>query len=277
MDLGRYLRPVGSTRVLVVSDTHLSVRTPEATANWDAIVDHVATTRPEAVFHLGDLALDGTRAPDLEYAREQLEKLPVPWRVIPGNHDVGDNPVPGGPTEHLIDAAARQHWVDSLGADHWTFDVDGWTFFGSGLDVDAEQWDWLQQEALVRPPQRRVALLTHKPLYAPVEELATSPSYRFVPPPARGRLTSLARAAGVELVVSGHVHQYRVLGDDGMRHVWAPSAWAVLPERLQPTLGYKRAGAVSLAVAGEADPELVEPEGFRQLVLGEDIVDPYAV
>jgi hypothetical protein len=33
--------------VLVVSDSHLSARTPEAVTNWDAVVDHVAAALAE--------------------------------------------------------------------------------------------------------------------------------------------------------------------------------------------------------------------------------------
>ncbi|HEX6420490.1 MAG TPA: metallophosphoesterase, partial [Acidimicrobiales bacterium] len=75
-------------RLLVVSDTHLSPRTPEADTNWDAVVRHVAATRPDLVVHAGDVSLDGALAPgDLDHARRRLDRLPVPWRAVPGNHD----------------------------------------------------------------------------------------------------------------------------------------------------------------------------------------------
>ncbi len=62
-------------------------------------------------------------------------------------------------------------------------------------------------------------------------ELATSPPYRFWPPPARHRLGNLLKDKPTALIVSGHVHQYRLLRLEGTDHVWAPTTWAVLPMR----------------------------------------------
>jgi 3',5'-cyclic AMP phosphodiesterase CpdA len=55
----------------------------------------VAEHAPDVVVHVGDPCLDGTHHPeDLDFAREQLDRLPAPWVSIPGNHDIGDNPGP---------------------------------------------------------------------------------------------------------------------------------------------------------------------------------------
>ena len=63
-------------QLVVVSDSHLSGRAPEAERNWSAVVDHVHRTRPDLVVHVGDLSLDGENdAEDLDYAREQLGRL----------------------------------------------------------------------------------------------------------------------------------------------------------------------------------------------------------
>ena len=87
-------RLVTATRVILVSDSHLSPDAPEAQANWAAVVRHVATARPDLVIHLGDLSLDGMRNPaELDHARRQLDLLPAQWQVIPGNHDVSTLPI----------------------------------------------------------------------------------------------------------------------------------------------------------------------------------------
>ena len=77
--------------------------------------------------------------------------------------------------------------------------------------------------------------------------------------------------------MSGHVHQYRLLRLDGTDHLWTPSTWAVLPDQVQPILGMKRCGIVSLDLASGTSPEpvLVEPDGIAQLTVGTDIPDPY--
>src|SRR5262249_38980480 len=181
---------VNSTRVVVVSDTHLSSRTPERRANWDAVVQHVEATRPAFVVHLGDLSVDGANdARDLDFARARLDELPVAWHAIPGNHDVGDNPVDGYAGEHVIGDTRRDRWRAVMGDGRWSLALDGWTFiavnaklFGSGLAAEQEQWDWLAHELARRADCERTAFLTHKPLTTGEVELATAPVYRFVPP-----------------------------------------------------------------------------------------------
>ena len=106
--------------MILVSDTHLSASAPQAQANWDAVVSYVGARAPDLVIHLGDLSLDGTRdATDLRHGRAQLDRLPTPWRAVPGNHDIGDNPWPGAPAGIGVDAARHQRWLDIVGADHW--------------------------------------------------------------------------------------------------------------------------------------------------------------
>jgi 3',5'-cyclic AMP phosphodiesterase CpdA len=275
------------TRVVVVSDTHLSTHAPEARANWDAVVAHVADVRPELVIHLGDLTLDGARsAVDLQYARGALDELPAPWLAVPGNHDVGDDASsPDAAAGALIDDDRRQRWLDTIGADYWSVEIGGRVvlgvnaqLFGTGLTAEDEQWTWLEQEVARHAPQRPLAFITHKPVFARDEELATAPTYRFVREPARQRLASLLGTGRWELALSGHVHQHRRLADATTEHVWAPTAWAVLPEALQATVGTKRCGVVSVMFDGDSSPavEIVEPDGLCQYVLGENMPDPYA-
>jgi 3',5'-cyclic AMP phosphodiesterase CpdA len=128
-------------RVILVSDTHLSPAAPEAAANWDAVLRYVGANAPDAVIHLGDLTLDGAHnAGDLYYGRRQLDRLPVPWHAIPGNHDIGDNPWPGAPGDFTVDAGRCQRWLDIVGTDRWSTTMNGWTLLainaqlpGSGL------------------------------------------------------------------------------------------------------------------------------------------------
>jgi 3',5'-cyclic AMP phosphodiesterase CpdA len=115
-------------RVILVSDTHLSPSAAEAQANWEAVLRYVAAAAPDVVLHLGDLTQDGARSADeLHHGRRQLDRLPVAWRAVPGNHDIGDNPWPGAPDGSVVDSGRRQRWLDIVGADHWSLSTDGWT------------------------------------------------------------------------------------------------------------------------------------------------------
>jgi hypothetical protein len=51
-------------------------------------------------------------------------------------------------------------------------------------------------------------------------------------------------AVDLRLVGSGHVHQRRDFTFGHTRHVWAPSAGFILPERIQPVIGTKEVGLV---------------------------------
>jgi len=276
---------VATARVILVSDTHLSATAPQARANWDAVVSYVGARAPDLVIHLGDLSLDGAHdSADLRYGRSQLDRLPVAWRAVPGNHDIGDNPWPGAPAGSAVDVARHQRWLDIIGADHWSATAGGWILLavnaqllGSGLQAEAAQWSWLEEQVGRHRGRLPVALITHKPVTATATELAAAPPYRFWPDQARDRLAGLLGGPPPELVISGHVHQYRLLRLDGTDHLWAPTTWAVLPDHAQPTLGAKRCGIVSLTLGPETAQrhELIEPRGLEQLTVTVDLPDPY--
>ena len=274
-----------AARVILVSDTHLSVSAPQAQANWDAVVSYVGVCAPDLVIHLGDLSLDGARsAADLRHGRTQLDRLPAPWQAVPGNHDIGDNPWPGALVGSAVDAARHQRWLEVVGADHWSVTAGGWAvlavnaqLLGSGLAAEAAQWSWVEEQIGRHRGRGPVALITHKPVTATGSELAAAPPYRFWPPPARGRLARLFGGTPPALVMSGHVHQYRLLRLDGTDHLWVPTTWAVLPGHAQPLFGAKRCGIVSLTLTTgtPAQRELIEPDGLEQLTLTIDLPDPY--
>jgi 3',5'-cyclic-AMP phosphodiesterase len=276
---------VAAARVILVSDTHLSASAPQAQANWDAVLGYIGARAPDLVIHLGDLSLDGAHdAADLRHGRTQLDRLPAQWRAVPGNHDIGDNPWPGAPAGIAVDAARHQRWLDIVGADHWSATVSGWLvlainaqLLGSGLEAEAAQWSWLEEQIGGHRDRQPVALITHKPVTATGTELAAAPPYRFWPPPARDRLARLFGSTPPALVMSGHVHQYRVLSLDGTDHLWVPTTWALLPDHVQPVLGAKRCGIVSLTLTTgkPQEQELVVPHGLEQLTVTVDLPDPY--
>jgi predicted phosphodiesterase len=276
---------VNAVRVVVVSDTHLSLVTPEAGANWDCIVRYVTQVQPDLVIHLGDLTLDGSHSrTDLQLGRRQLDRLPVPWHAIPGNHDAGDNPGPGIPADYAVTAERRERWLDLVGPDYWSLSVNGWTLvainaqlFGSGLPAEATQWAWLQEQLGERRDGSFTALVSHKPVSAAAGEIAAAPAQRFIPEQARDRLSGLLGARPPDLVMSGHVHQQRLLQRGGTEHLWAPTAWAVIPDGAQRRVGTKRCGIVVLDLGSTTPvrPQFIEPDGLMQLTLARDIPDPY--
>lgn len=295
---------MASTRVLVVSDTHLSRRTPEALANWDAVVDHAHQGSYDLCIHVGDVTADGAdRDDDLVLARHQLARLPIPASVVPGNHDVGDNPRPGtsspaspAPPAHgtgrptddgepLVTHRRLERYRAALGPDRWTVDVPGWRIVGlnaqlagSGLADEDEQWLWLADRLRNRPTASgHVALVVHKPLVPPPRRPTDDTPPRYLPPAAATRLLEAAGAVPIDVVVSGHTHQFSNHTHQGVAHLWAPTTWAVIPDRYQPVLGDKVCGVVELSLGddGGHQARLHQPADLKQHTLIDTIDNPY--
>jgi Icc protein len=265
-------------RILQVSDSHLSPLAPYADDNWLAVVEHVRATRPDLVVHTGDVTLDGaSNDTDLMHARDLLDRLPVPWMSVPGNHDVGDV----GDTHDPVTAGRCDSYREALGATSWTHALGGWQLVG----VDSQTlladspgtdslWDWLMATLTGSTP---TALFLHRPL-RPLDPGETDETSRYVIEPGRSRLTPLLTAGDVRLVASGHIHQWRCTDVGVVRHVWAPSTWAVLPDRIQPVLGHKVVGVVehTLFDDGTSTSVLLQPDGASQVVIGDDFDSPYS-
>src|SRR5712671_2754169 len=104
-------------RLTQISDTHLARRLPSLTQNFHRLSEYIDTTRPDLVINSGDLAFDGpTNHDDLEFAKTLHDALPVDYRIIPGNHDIGDNPTNvGPPPSQLVTDASQQTFLSIFG------------------------------------------------------------------------------------------------------------------------------------------------------------------
>jgi 3',5'-cyclic AMP phosphodiesterase CpdA len=241
-------------RLTQISDTHLARRLQKLTDNFHRVSEHIDATRPDLVINSGDISFDGpTNRADLEFAKELHDALPVPCRHLPGNHDVGDNPTAVGPApKQPATEKERQNYLSVIGEDRWRFDAAGWSFIGlnslimnTGIESEAEQFGWLASE-LGRINGRPVALFLHKPLYlnAPDDPETEGTAIRYVPQPRRRSLIEMLSAVDLRLVASGHVHQRRDFTFGHTRHVWAPSAGFIIPDRMQEVIGVKEVGLV---------------------------------
>jgi 3',5'-cyclic AMP phosphodiesterase CpdA len=241
-------------RLTQISDTHLARRFAKLTANFEAISEHIDTTRPDLVINSGDMAFDAPGSPDdLEFARALHDALPVACRYLPGNHDIGDNPTPFGPLpSHPVNEKDRQSYVAAFGDDRWRFEAAGWCFVGlnslvmnSGLLTEAEQFDWLAAE-LASTHGKPVALFLHKPLYlnTPDDPDIEAGAIRHVPAQPRRRLLEMLRGVDLRLVACGHVHQRRDYSYRGLRQIWAPSAGFIISDKRQERIALKEVGLV---------------------------------
>lgn len=255
--------------ILQVSDTHLSPSHAYFQDNWDAFVDCVAEEKPDFVFVTGDMCFNGPVNPgDLAYARGQMDRLPVPWRAIPGNHDIGDTP-PDAKLKHPMNAGSRAAYRKHFGEEHWVEDLGEWRFVGlnaqlmdSGLPGEAEQMAMLE-DALATAGDRSRALIVHKPLFnADADEKGQAPAALF--PAGRKKILALCGRYGVRLVASGHRHCYRSLRLGRTQLVWAPAtAFIDTSKRNDGLRLVRRLGYVRYRFEGRKfSHALVEPRRF---------------
>ncbi|WP_043834217.1 metallophosphoesterase family protein [Muricoccus aerilatus] len=236
-------------RLAQISDTHLSDRVPGFRANFDLLAEHLRAARPDLVINTGDISLDGAdRAEDLAFAREAHEELGLDLLALPGNHDVGDDPLPD--CRQPADAERLTRWRAQLGPDTFVRDVPGWRLIGLNTQITATSHPEAeeQMEMLVRALHgtagRAVAVFMHKPLCQERME-ETDSTYWCVQPAPRHRLFNLLLPQRPAFVASGHVHQWRDRGVcQGLRQIWAPSVAFIVGDAWQETAGEKTVGFV---------------------------------
>jgi 3',5'-cyclic AMP phosphodiesterase CpdA len=140
------------TRIVVLSDIHLSPTHGFFWENWCAAREFADAAKSDAVIVNGDLAINGPDSDaEIAFAARALGKLRTRVMALPGNHDVGDEP-PGHPAQ-IIDADRLARWDSSFAVDRWALDAGGWRLlgvnaqlFGSGLVREHEQDQWLDEQ-----------------------------------------------------------------------------------------------------------------------------------
>ncbi len=258
------------TQILVLSDLHLSPTHGFFWDNWALARDAVNAMAPAAVIVTGDLCINGPDSDgEIAFAAAALRRLAPHTLALPGNHDVGDEP-PGQDAEQLIDEPRLSRWNAAFGTDCWSLDLDAWRLvgvnaqlFGSGLAAEAVQDAWLDT-TFANAAGRRIAFFLHKPLFLEsADEVEPTAGSLNLPP--RQALMEKLRTAGVAMVVSGHLHQYRDRTVDGLRHVWAPST-AFMTNH--PLGGDPRPGMLAMDFAGpEPVVDLLRPPGLVEFDL----------
>ncbi|MET4700256.1 3',5'-cyclic AMP phosphodiesterase CpdA [Constrictibacter sp. MBR-5] len=254
--------------IVQVSDTHLSRTHAYFQDNWEIFLEEMARLNPDLVLHSGDVSFNGPDAPDdIVFAREQIERLRVPWLAIPGNHDVGE---PGNRPrlKQPVTAARLAVWRDVFGTDRHVHDMPGWRFvllnseiMGSGLPAEAEQSAFLQR-AFATAGDRRIGLMLHKPLFLSAPD-AKGEHGGSVLDSARMPVLQLLRDRRPGFVTSGHLHCYHRFVRDGIPYVWAPTTAFVHPQRRAELGVTNRSGYIVWRFEGDrVGHDFVEPGLF---------------
>jgi 3',5'-cyclic AMP phosphodiesterase CpdA len=261
-------------RIVQISDTHLSHLGGVMCDNFSLLVDFVNDVlKPDLVVNSGDLViLSPDSSEDREAVRAAHERFAAPVRIIPGNHDVG---MPGDhPWMGIATTAERvANFRSVFGSDRFLELVDpSWAIVGmnseilsTGLDEEAEQWEWLD-EVGEQVRGRSVLLFLHRPLRSPMpafteHELALGDV-------ERARLLECFASARLRAVGSGHLHRYLQGLDGDVITVSAPSTAFIGRDPAMQT-GLNQLGVVEYRIEGDdieayfrSIPALVEDEPF---------------
>jgi len=258
-------------RIIFVTDSHLAPALGAFTDNWNAarnFVGHLVAHRlADLTIHLGDITMHGIDEPQqLHFARDLTRDWPTPLYFVPGNHDIGDNPP--GPTNaaaHPLDEVRLQQYRQLFGPDYWLREIGDWQLlglnaqlFGSDTQSEIEQWRWLEAALKARASRPTIVCL-HKPLFRE-NPSDPQPHIRYVPLGPRQRLLAAVSALNVQLIISGHTHQYLNRRLQGLRHIWLPSTAFYIPDHYQERIGEKIIGLGALTLAAHTcEFDLVSP------------------
>jgi 3',5'-cyclic AMP phosphodiesterase CpdA len=255
-------------RLIQISDTHLGLAKPHFAANWAPLAAWIAGERPNLVIHTGDVSIDGADSDeDLRHCAGLINGPGVPFRALPGNHDVGD----ARHRHQPVNAERLIRWRNYFGPDRWFENVEGWRLigldallFGSGKFDEPAQLAWFES-IMNKAQDRHLAWFLHRPLFLESPDEGDT-GYWSVRPDPRRALLALVRRHGVALVASGHLHKAHQLVLDGTRYVWAPSSAFLCGPEAQPSMpGEKHLGAVCYEIDGsELRISIVEVPGLAE-------------
>lgn len=209
----------------IITDTHINPPGGDGTspfavndlANGRAryAVAAMVAQRPEFTIHLGDMVHPlphlPTYAPAADEARKILAPLEPNLRFVPGNHDIGDKPMPATPAGPVDDHSIGLYGA-YFGPGHYSFDHKGLhvvainsSLVNSGSAHEDAQRRWLEQD-LAEHCEARIFLFSHYPPF--IDNTGEPSHYDNYGEPGRSWLLDLLARHNVEAVFSGHVHQF---------------------------------------------------------------------
>jgi predicted phosphodiesterase len=218
--------PAGGFFFIQLSDTQFGFSNNDIdfvqdTANAEFAVATVNRLKPAFVIVTGDLVnKPGDPAQMAEYRRiVAMIDQSIPVFHVAGNHDVENEPT----------AASLAAYRRDVGKDYYTFrsgSLMGIVLNSSVIhspahvpDELAAQDRWLRAELAKGRPDgvRHVVLFQHHPWF--LEKADEADQYFNIPLARRTPLLDLFRGAGIQLLVSGHLHRTTEATDAGVSSV----------------------------------------------------------
>ena len=208
---------------------------PAWNENWAVAREQILELEPDLLLVGGDMTRDGsTHRLELESIKRDLDSLPFPAYVIPGNHEVGNKFDPDSPV--AIQQEYLRLYRSVFGSSHWSLCHKGVRFsgfdaflLGSGLPEEANLRDWLQKQT-GEPRERHHVWMLHPALFAdrvdePDWDRVTRPVdwYFVLDREHRRYLLDIFRSTGATHVITSHIHCRRELELDGLKIHLSPA------------------------------------------------------
>lgn len=192
----------------IVTDVHLAPDSVDALlADFDGTVERILSHDPTDIVVLGDAVSGPTRSDDrrlLSRFLDRLEELPIPYRFVPGNHDV----VNLDPTE-FVDLVGNDRWAIDTASNRVYLDSSAPHLSGSRGEVGTDQLDALR--GAVDELDDAVVFVHHPIHYRPVSDnywFSKRPEEAFCGDKRFVREVLSPAADRIAAVVNGHLHAY---------------------------------------------------------------------
>ena len=243
---------------------------PSWIRNWRQARAQILEIDPELMLVGGDLTRDGSiHRFELQEIKADLDALPFPVYVVPGNMDTGNKhtrkigrhrgPDQCNDLDLNVTSVQLQQFASVFGPLWWSVEHKNVRFSGladmvvnSGLPEETQFWQWAEEQKNRPRPEHHV-WITHYALFIddpdePNRKIDDPAEYRewyfSVDQPGRGRLLELFEATGADIVISGHIHCHKVTYAMGIRFEIAPApSFAQMRDRwpdADPSLGFLR-------------------------------------
>lgn len=254
-------------KLLLILDTHIINVYSTFNANLQAVGDFIAKNPIDAIGHFGDITADGITHPaPFDIVAKSLGVQAAPVLSLPGNHDIGDNPI--AHSQYLGQentGTLKLNWLAgyrcTFGPDYRSLDLESWQLigfnaqlFGADGEAETERFAWLKQSLRTRnaslggvcTSRRSVtAMTTRKPIFAIC-------SLR--------RLVELLAGCELKFALSDQAHQDHRIVVHGVEHICIRSATFCLLDERRERIGDKIAGVMTLELDRDGSHRLDKPE-----------------
>jgi DNA repair exonuclease SbcCD nuclease subunit len=268
-----------------VSDIHVGTPRsfrfqPAWNANWQTARRQILDIDPEFLLLGGDLTRDGsTHRFELEQVKKDLDSLPFPYYVIPGNHDVGNKYQPD--TTTAIKQGAVDQFREIFGSDHCSFTHKDVRFTGfnalpagSGIPAETDMWNWLEAQ-VDQPRSPHHVWFLHPALFVenPEEPNWNVETNRLewifgTDDPHRTRMLEIIRKTDPDLVITSHIHCRKSVTIEDLTFQY--SSAVAFPQQVlgwedgDPTLGFLKCDVADAGVTHSFVPlaQVSEEKGY---------------